>query len=442
MPEKLKRCPECHTLNHPDATVCKRCGANLMGHSDTNGQVPNLHSEERFTDSANPMASQSGKWELGSVEIKDENFSIGEDAETKEGADKRIDSVWSGIDKKRSTLGVSRDRRDALVDALKTIRGVIKKRRETNPNSETVNVLGEDPQTIQTVDPFSKLALKSTIRKEEASEDINKRTLSPSQREAAALAESVEEPAPAEPSVVEDDFEVERIKPDTVSTEMYLEPEPVHSRNGNDAEDEEFESDTVEMQSPPKVLQQPFDFPRGTNKPIKETIEEPVSQPRYQETHQQSYSGTYTTEEFEVSVAGRGARILAFLIDIVLIVLPVFLIVYVSLLLSGKSEPMLWLFSYSGKGALRASVVLTIIYGLTYFSVFTWLGGATIGKMIAGIKVIDVYGEPPSPLRALLRTLIYIVDLALFGAGFFLVFVAEHDRALHDKIVGTYVIEE
>jgi len=57
-----------------------------------------------------------------------------------------------------------------------------------------------------------------------------------------------------------------------------------------------------------------------------------------------------------------------------------------------------------------------------------------------GLKVIDVYGEPPSVTRSALRTLGYLAGLATLGLGFVWVGFDAEKRGLHDWIAGTYVI--
>jgi uncharacterized RDD family membrane protein YckC len=60
---------------------------------------------------------------------------------------------------------------------------------------------------------------------------------------------------------------------------------------------------------------------------------------------------------------------------------------------------------------------------------------------LLGVRVIDVYGEPPSALRALARTLGYFVAAATGGLGFLWIGFDREKRGLHDWISGTYVIK-
>ena len=57
------------------------------------------------------------------------------------------------------------------------------------------------------------------------------------------------------------------------------------------------------------------------------------------------------------------------------------------------------------------------ILGFLYFFLFTALRGQTFGKHMMRVKVIDAYGERPSSVRSLVRTLAYLPSLALLALG-------------------------
>ena len=74
-----------------------------------------------------------------------------------------------------------------------------------------------------------------------------------------------------------------------------------------------------------------------------------------------------------------------------------------------------------------------------YLVVFT-AGGQTLGKMIAGIKVVAA--EPPVTLdfgRAFIRELIWLLLVAPAGLGLLTVFSRDH-RGIHDRFAGTRVV--
>jgi uncharacterized RDD family membrane protein YckC len=82
-----------------------------------------------------------------------------------------------------------------------------------------------------------------------------------------------------------------------------------------------------------------------------------------------------------------------------------------------------------------------LLVKLAYFSAFTAIGGQTIGKMAAGIKVVaddDLFMDPS---RAITRTLTGVVSLASLGLGLIPALIGPHRRALHDRVAHTHVVE-
>jgi uncharacterized RDD family membrane protein YckC len=82
-----------------------------------------------------------------------------------------------------------------------------------------------------------------------------------------------------------------------------------------------------------------------------------------------------------------------------------------------------------------------LLVKLAYFSAFTAIGGQTIGKMAAGIKVVADEDLFMDPSRAITRTLTGVVSLASLGLGLIPALVGPHRRALHDRVAHTHVVE-
>ena len=77
---------------------------------------------------------------------------------------------------------------------------------------------------------------------------------------------------------------------------------------------------------------------------------------------------------------------------------------------------------------------------LLYLFLFQAMVGQMLGMRVLALRVIDVYGEPPSYLRAGLRTAGYLVSLGTLFLGFLWIGFDAEKRGLHDWIAGTYVI--
>lgn len=75
-----------------------------------------------------------------------------------------------------------------------------------------------------------------------------------------------------------------------------------------------------------------------------------------------------------------------------------------------------------------------------YFCAFTLVGGQTIGKMAARIRVVMLDGSEVDPAGAIRRTLAGALSLVSLGLTFIPVLIAIDRRALHDHVARTRVI--
>jgi uncharacterized RDD family membrane protein YckC len=90
--------------------------------------------------------------------------------------------------------------------------------------------------------------------------------------------------------------------------------------------------------------------------------------------------------------------------------------------------------------ALLMGFVLFTAIGLTYLLVFHIILGRTLGMRLFKVRVIDVYGDRPSPARCAARVAGYLAGVATLFLGFLWMGFDSEKRALHDWIAGTYVI--
>jgi uncharacterized RDD family membrane protein YckC len=75
-----------------------------------------------------------------------------------------------------------------------------------------------------------------------------------------------------------------------------------------------------------------------------------------------------------------------------------------------------------------------------YFFVFQALRGQTPGQALLGMRVVDGFGERPSPGRAFARTAAFLPSWALFALGVVWIAFDREKRGLHDRLADTYVI--
>lgn len=131
------------------------------------------------------------------------------------------------------------------------------------------------------------------------------------------------------------------------------------------------------------------------------------------------------------SPAGLAPRALAFFID--------------GLLLLALSAPLMWLAYREGiarLGDMRPVSLLInwLLPGLISIAFWHWQG-ATPGKLLAGVRVIDARsGGRPSLAQSGLRWLGYFISAAPLGLGLLWALIDPNRQTWHDKLAGTLVV--
>jgi uncharacterized RDD family membrane protein YckC len=132
--------------------------------------------------------------------------------------------------------------------------------------------------------------------------------------------------------------------------------------------------------------------------------------------------------------AAVSARVLAALIDVVLLTAIDVAIVYFTMQIVGVSF---------GEFAIVPKVPLIaflIAQNISYFVLFT-AGGQTMGQMALGIKVIsDDAGASPDFSHAMVRTVVWTVLAVPAGLGLATALFSQDRRGLHDRFSGTRVV--
>lgn len=132
--------------------------------------------------------------------------------------------------------------------------------------------------------------------------------------------------------------------------------------------------------------------------------------------------------------AGLFARSIAAVIDIVILAGVDAVVVYFTMQICGLTVQELTILP---KAPLIA--FLTVQNG-GYLVAFT-VGGQTLGKMVARIKVVAAESRSRlDPGRALLRTLMWAVLALPAGLGFLTALLSADRRGLHDRLAGTRVV--
>jgi uncharacterized RDD family membrane protein YckC len=141
-----------------------------------------------------------------------------------------------------------------------------------------------------------------------------------------------------------------------------------------------------------------------------------------------------TAVDESASDAAVGARLLAVLIDLLILALVDAAVVYFTMQVCGISVEDLDILP---KGPL---LTFLLVQNGGYLVAFT-AGGQTLGKMAVGIRVVPAGDEPSVDLgRAFLRTLVWVLLAVPAGLGFLTALFSPNHRGLHDRFAGTRVV--
>lgn len=136
----------------------------------------------------------------------------------------------------------------------------------------------------------------------------------------------------------------------------------------------------------------------------------------------------------EAELSGAGARVMAAAIDHLLLASVDLAVIYFTLRMSGLAMA-----EWAALPPIPLFVFLLLVK-LSYFFAFTAVGGQTIGKMAARIRVVMADEALVDGARAAKRTLAGALSAALLGLGFLPALVGSDRRALHDRMTRTRVI--
>ena len=150
-----------------------------------------------------------------------------------------------------------------------------------------------------------------------------------------------------------------------------------------------------------------------------------------------------------VFVVGFWRRLVAAAIDLAIVIPATLIIALIAGRITGLRMPDnvhlldidLWIdLVLATDPALVMSLVLCAAIGLVYLLVFQIIVGRTLGMRVMGLKIIDVYGDPPSAGRCVARCAGYLASVATLFLGFLWMGFDSEKRGLQDWIAGTYVI--
>jgi uncharacterized RDD family membrane protein YckC len=155
-------------------------------------------------------------------------------------------------------------------------------------------------------------------------------------------------------------------------------------------------------------------------------------------------------EAATVHVVGFWKRAIAATIDLAIVIPVALLVTWIASKIAGVHLPPnnlrltdldLWLdLVLAADPALVMGTVLFVAIGLVYLVVAHIVLGRTLGMRVLKMKVIDIYGDSPSPARCLIRCAGYLASVGSLFLGFLWIGFDSEKRGLQDWIAGTYVI--
>jgi uncharacterized RDD family membrane protein YckC len=155
-------------------------------------------------------------------------------------------------------------------------------------------------------------------------------------------------------------------------------------------------------------------------------------------------------EAASVHVVGFWKRLAAAMIDLAIVIPAALLITLVASKIGGVHLPPsnmglldvdMWIdLVLATDPALLMGLVMILAIGMIYLLVFQIVVGRTLGMRLLKMKIIDVYGDRPSPGRCIARCAGYLASVATLFLGFLWMGFDSEKRGLQDWIAGTYVI--
>jgi len=153
---------------------------------------------------------------------------------------------------------------------------------------------------------------------------------------------------------------------------------------------------------------------------------------------------------FYIHPAGFISRFVAFIIDLVIISLVMFLFIGGVNLITNFFNLNAFFGQIFGEDSavittleqvfILATAFSSLLFSFFYFMFFWVMAGFTPGKAVMGLRVVRENREPITWRRAFLRMLGYWVSAIPFFLGYVWILFDQHRQGWHDKMADTYVV--
>ncbi|MEI7059145.1 RDD family protein [Nocardioides sp. CCNWLW239] len=96
--------------------------------------------------------------------------------------------------------------------------------------------------------------------------------------------------------------------------------------------------------------------------------------------------------------------------------------------------------SFTGDRSTLLGLSAFVAWAFFYVFISLAISGQTIGKGLAGLRVVRADGTAPGVRTMFVRTLVFPLSVMFFGIGLLLIVVQREHRSLHDLIAKTCVV--
>ena len=92
---------------------------------------------------------------------------------------------------------------------------------------------------------------------------------------------------------------------------------------------------------------------------------------------------------------------------------------------------------------LESKILILILLKVIYHTFFIWYKGATFGKLLVNIEVIDISTQArPIFLIALYRSILRVISEFFFYLGFLYAYFNDLNQTFHDKISNVMIVDK
>jgi uncharacterized RDD family membrane protein YckC len=207
---------------------------------------------------------------------------------------------------------------------------------------------------------------------------------------------------------------------------------PLFARESDDADDAPLIKVPAAPRAPLAVRRTP-EIPRlrAVPRPIRRS--EPALE-FFEEIEPVAPTAAVSTPPEHHHAGGPGARSVAMAVDHVILFAIDVAVLYFTLRIAG-----LTMADWRSLPAVPLLMFLLFLK-LGYFCAFTAVGGQTIGKMAAKLRVVTDTDEAVDGVRAIQRTIAAAGSALVFGLGFVPALIGGERRTLHDRVAHTRVV--